>query len=248
MFKLKSFGAPSGRPSEIRARWLSVLDYEILAPESPPSRLLPACRTKFIETPQKGKADGVKNCKRNYIFNVHWIFNCTLSMAICSLTVSLFNGISTFVGYLTLKPSIRKKQQWYCLTHRWGIKKFIPFPRVLVLRFGLVSLFNSISTFVGYCCRVAKPLFSTLPNELVHSHKQLTIKDFEARFNKVDPVDGAHFDRPWCQQHGSGRVCHVSEYGSQPWLPGAGAGEAEHLRHAAKTDILRASRGLPHWL
>ena len=39
--------------------------------------------------------------------------------------VSLFNCISTFVGYLMPK-------QWYYLTYSWGDKGFMPFLRVLV--------------------------------------------------------------------------------------------------------------------
>ena len=49
--------------------------------------------------------------------------------------VSLFNGISTFMGYLMPKPSSRKKQQWYYLTHSWWDKGvLIPFPRALVIK------------------------------------------------------------------------------------------------------------------
>ena len=44
------------------------------------------------------------------------------------------------------------------------------------------------------------------------------------------------------QQDGPSRTRHVSGYGSQPRLPGLGAGEALHSRHTAKTDIPRAWR------
>ena len=56
--------------------------------------------------------------------------------------VSLFNGISTFVGYLMPKPILLEEQMWYYLTS---------------LQFGLVSLFNGISAFVGYL--MPKPFF-----------------------------------------------------------------------------------------
>ena len=41
---------------------------------------------------------------------------------------------------------------------------------------------------------------------------RLTIS--RADFNPHDPVDGTHFGQPWCQPHGSGRVCHVSGHTS----------------------------------
>ena len=63
--------------------------------------------------------------------------------------------------------------------------------------------------------------------------------------SKLDLLEGLHSGRPWYQQHGSGRVCHVSGYGSHSRLPSAGAGKAQHLRYAAKTVILRASRRRP---
>ena len=40
-------------------------------------------------------------------------------------------------------------------------------------------------------------------------------------FNKLNSADGVHFGRPWYQRHGSGQVCHISGYGSQPRLPSA---------------------------
>ena len=61
----------------------------------------------------------------------------------------------------------------------------------------------------------------------------------------MDPVNGAHFGRPWYQRHGYGRVYHVSGYGSQLRLLGASDGEAKHSRHAAKTDIPLTPGGVP---
>ena len=37
-------------------------------------------------------------------------------------------------------------------------------------------------------------------------------------FNQLNPVDGTHFGRPWCQRHGSGRVFLVSGHTSSPKL------------------------------
>ena len=44
---------------------------------------------------------------------------------------SLFNGISTYMGYLITKP-LWKKQQWYYSTHASGDKGFISFSKELV--------------------------------------------------------------------------------------------------------------------
>ena len=66
--------------------------------------------------------------------------------------VSLFNGISTFVGYLMPKLS----RQNSCGTIQLGGQgNSILFQRSLseskrLVWFGLVSFFNGISTFVGY--------------------------------------------------------------------------------------------------
>ena len=38
------------------------------------------------------------------------------------------------------------------------------------------------------------------------------LKDVD--FNQLNPVDGTHFGRPWCQRHGSGRMYHVTRYTS----------------------------------
>ena len=37
---------------------------------------------------------------------------------------------------------------------------------------------------------------------------------FDADFNQLNPVDGTHFSRPWCQRHGTGRVCRVTGHTS----------------------------------
>ena len=42
--------------------------------------------------------------------------------------LSLFNGISTFVGYLTLEP-FSLKNTWYSLTHCWDNKGVHTFPK-----------------------------------------------------------------------------------------------------------------------
>ena len=41
--------------------------------------------------------------------------------------VSFVNGISTFLGYLMLKPSSREKQELYYLTHSWKDKELHTF-------------------------------------------------------------------------------------------------------------------------
>ena len=63
--------------------------------------------------------------------------------------VSLFNGISTFVGYLTPNPSFQKNSNG---TRRiWG---FIPFPRVFVrLEFELTYYDSTVHHFNHYTTR-----------------------------------------------------------------------------------------------
>ena len=46
--------------------------------------------------------------------------------------ISLFNGISTFVGYFNTKAILVEEQQWYYLTCSWENKRVIPFPKVLL--------------------------------------------------------------------------------------------------------------------
>ena len=60
--------------------------------------------------------------------------------------VSLFNGISTFMGHLEPKPSsfnikviLVEEQQWYYLTHCWGDKRFYDIP----LKYSFKSECNS---------------------------------------------------------------------------------------------------------
>ena len=56
-----------------------------------------------------------------------------------------------------------------------------------------------------------------------------------------NPVDGPHFGQLWC--NGTDLVCHVSGYGSQMRLLGAGPGEAYHSRHVLETDLFLESQG-----
>ena len=42
--------------------------------------------------------------------------------------LSLFDGISTFVGYSMLKSSFLEEQYWYYLTH----KLFLPLAKIIV--------------------------------------------------------------------------------------------------------------------
>ena len=37
-----------------------------------------------------------------------------------------------------------------------------------------------------------------------------------ADFNQQNPVDGTHIGLPWCQRHGSGRVCLVTGIYHEP--------------------------------
>ena len=46
--------------------------------------------------------------------------------------VSLFNRISTFVGYLMPKPSFSKNSSDTILPIAWRITGFVPFPKVFV--------------------------------------------------------------------------------------------------------------------
>ena len=61
--------------------------------------------------------------------------------------------------------------------------------------------------------------------------------------NCTNPVDGAHFVQMRYQHDGSSRMCHVCVTSVD-----MDDGETKHLRHAAMTDIPRASRGRPQAL
>ena len=60
--------------------------------------------------------------------------------------VSLFNGLSTFVGYLMPSPYIYIYIYIY-IYKELALNNFI---YIYIYRFGLVSLFNGLSPFVGY--------------------------------------------------------------------------------------------------
>ena len=45
--------------------------------------------------------------------------------------VSLFNGISTFVGYFNVKTIHIEEEELYNLNHSWGDKWVYTFPKVL---------------------------------------------------------------------------------------------------------------------
>ena len=72
-----------------------------------------------------------------------------------------------------------------------------------IIKNSLLSLFNGISTFVGYCCT---PYIMDSPS---YNTRQRSIRGSRpnSRVWCASPVDGSHFGRPWCQLHGSGRVC-----------------------------------------
>ena len=74
--------------------------------------------------------------------------------------------------------------------------------------------FTGTILFLGALLRGIKQL---LLERFSYSRRSLT-----GWFNKLDPIDGAHFSRPCL----SGRVCQVSGCGSLPMLPDAGVGEA----------------------
>ena len=86
---------------------------------------------------------------------------------------------------------------------------------------------------IGDCCGII-PIFDTewtLQTKISHLTEihpgtwyQIAVAILP---NCTNPVDGAHFGRPWYQRHGSGRVYHVSRYGSQPklsWCPAFASG------------------------
>ena len=55
------------------------------------------------------------------------------------------------------------------------------------------------------CCIVARYRGGIKDVFLKHESSARSQVDF----NQLDPVDGSHFGRPWCQRHGSGRMCLV---------------------------------------
>ena len=93
-------------------------------------------------------------------------------------------------GYLEVTENWRTER--FCheiaLMNWWALQNFKLF---------WFSLFKGISTFVGYL--IPKPSFRRTVGVL-----------FKGWFNQQDPVDELHFGRPWCQRHGSGRVCLIS--------------------------------------
>ena len=51
----------------------------------------------------------------------------------------LFNGISTFVGYLNAKAILIEEQQWYYLTHSWEDKGIHTFPKVICPKVNIIG-------------------------------------------------------------------------------------------------------------
>ena len=60
-------------------------------------------------------------------------FQAFLSNTLVSGLVSLFKGISTFVGYSVSKPSLWKKSCGSISSISWGKREFMPFPKVNVI-------------------------------------------------------------------------------------------------------------------
>ena len=48
--------------------------------------------------------------------------------------VSLFNGISTFVGFFNAKAILLEEQSWYYLTHSWVVNGVHTFPKDICLK------------------------------------------------------------------------------------------------------------------
>ena len=83
-----------------------------------------------------------------------------------SILVSLFNGISTFVGYLMSKPFL-EEQKWYYLTHSWEDKRVHTFlkglcPKVNViarLGYELAYYDSAVHRFNHYTTRTTPAAF-----------------------------------------------------------------------------------------
>ena len=79
----------------------------------------------------------------------------------------------------------------------------------------LFRQFWEYRVYLGY----GPVLEPTLRKSLCHNHPLGGAYYKYCSFDKLDPVDGSHFGRPWYQSHGFDRVCHVSGDGNQPRLP-----------------------------
>ena len=75
--------------------------------------------------------------------------------------VSLFDDISTFVGYLIAKSILQEAQQWYYLTHSWEDKGVHTFPHgirpkvnvIARLEFDLAYYDSAVHCFNYYITR-----------------------------------------------------------------------------------------------
>ena len=53
--------------------------------------------------------------------------------------VSLFNGISTFVGYFNAEAILLEEQSWYYLTHSWEDKGVHTFPKGICPKVNVIA-------------------------------------------------------------------------------------------------------------
>ena len=55
------------------------------------------------------------------------------------VSVFLFNGISTFIGYLMPNPSFLEEQQCFYLTHSWVDKRVHTFPKGICQKMNVIA-------------------------------------------------------------------------------------------------------------
>ena len=53
--------------------------------------------------------------------------------------ISLFNGISTFVGYLMPVTFLIEEESWYSVTHSWVNKSVNIFPKSISLKVSIIA-------------------------------------------------------------------------------------------------------------
>ena len=92
--------------------------------------------------------------------------------------VSLFNGISTFLGYFNAKAILLEEQQWYYLTHSWEDKGVYIFPKGICLKVNVIAqleyelaYYNSaVHRFNHYTTRTPFPVIGIQHSCIQHAY------------------------------------------------------------------------------
>ena len=90
--------------------------------------------------------------------------------------ISLFNGLSTIVGYLIPKPSFVEEHSWHYLTHSWRGKIIYIFPKVINLK---MYKFICLNLFTVLLSRMLVTMSQRLPTscELIRVASNLQISE-----------------------------------------------------------------------